>query len=149
MSEHTRRAILAWTAAALVVWIGLAWLWTEHVRGGSVASTEDRYAVAGGVLRDGGQGWRWYTDGHAAENVRDVDCVDGVLHAGFAAGSSVGFGAVTPDETLARAGITAGVSATRDTLRVFFFKGGATLSCEAAVFDKPYANAWVLWTVPL
>jgi hypothetical protein len=149
MSEHTRRAILAWTAAALVVWVGCLWLLTEHVRGGSVASTEGRYAIAGGVLRDGGQGWRWYTDGHAAENVRDVACVDGILHAGIAAGSSVGFGAVTPDETLARAGVTAGVSATRDTLRVFFFKGGVALSCEAAVFDRPYANAWVLWMVPL
>jgi hypothetical protein len=31
MSTDTRRAILAWTAAALVVWIGLAWMVGEHV----------------------------------------------------------------------------------------------------------------------
>jgi hypothetical protein len=31
MSEHTRRAILAWAAAALIVWIGLALIVSEHV----------------------------------------------------------------------------------------------------------------------
>jgi hypothetical protein len=145
---------VAWTMRAAYVLLGIAvvMLATPRADGASVESTEGRYAIAGGVLRDGGLGWRVHTEGHASENLNGVRCDrrTGVLHVGIASSDGpVGFGAVTPDETLARAGITAGVSATRDTLRVSFFKGERAISCEAAVFDRPRANAWVLWTVPV
>lgn len=148
----TRRAnTLAWVLACLTVAVGLLWLALRPTSGASVEATDDRYAIAGGVLRDGGQGWRWYTSGHASANTGPVRCDrrTGILHAGIAsAGGPVGFGAVTPDETLARHGITAGVSATRDTLRIHFYRAGRALSCDAAVFDRPSANLWALWMVP-
>lgn len=147
----TRRTnTLAWVLSASIVAVGLTWLALRPASGAAVEST-DHYVIAGGVLRDGGQGWRWYTSGHASANTGPVRCDrrTGILHAGIAsAGGPVGFGAVTPDETLARHGVTAGVSATRDTLRVSFFKGGRALSCDAAIFDRPGANAWALWMVP-
>lgn len=151
MNPPRRHSTMAWVLAAGIVAIGLLWLALRPASGASVDSTEGRYVIAGGVLRDGGQGWRWYTSGHASANTGPVRCDrrTGILHAGIAsAGGPVGFGAVTPDETLARHGITAGVSATRDTLRVHLFKAGRAISCMASIFDRPSANLWALWMVP-
>jgi hypothetical protein len=135
-------AVAAFAAvSALIV------VYEKSARADDVASTS-QYSFVGGVLRRGDRpDWYLHTEGHVGVNVSDVHCdrSRGRVDVTYRNNGPVVFGSVTPDETLARAGVTAGVSATRTMLRIYLFRHDRPISCRNAIFRQPLSNLWLFW----
>ena len=148
------RYLAALSMAALPLTVGLTLLAT----GGLARSSHPLQAVdsnglvtIGGVLRRGTGEWGAYDPGHGHVGISSVTCApDGVLHVALdPVGVAIGFGAVTPDESMARKGITVGVSASLAELRLFFYRAGKSLSCDSDLFRDRRMNAWMIWEQPM
>jgi hypothetical protein len=107
----------------------------------------------GGALRnaDDGQGWFVIDNGthyHVGLGTPYVDGQKLVIPLSPPA-PYTGFGAVTPDESLVKLGVSCGVSASKDELRVEFCGPSGQIGPNNPLIKGESKNIWVSWNQPV
>lgn len=148
MSANVRVSLMKWGFFLLA----LLWLASSAgSTGRASAYPSGSFTVTGGVLRWGtASSWRVYDNGHSSSGIASARCnAKGWLVVRFRESTrQVGFGSADVDEHLAAKGITVGVSASTDELRLMFYRHEQRLSCHSSYFRDRLSNVWLLWMVP-
>lgn len=114
----------------------------------TVANAEcsiDGVATVAGALRNDGTGWYAIADStHAPLNIASVATKDGMITVEYTfTASKIHTFIAAPDETLARAGYSAGASVGVGSARILLAKNGSANPFDVSTKSHPWSNIWI------